>query len=123
MTTIDWLKYPNFSRSEFQCSHTGEAHMQPVFLDALQAVRTALDAPIIITSGYRHPTHPIEAAKGRPGEHTTGMAADVAVAIHRRVRLLKLALDHGFDRIGVDDTFIHLGLSRDFPRPRLWSYS
>lgn len=29
--------------------------------------------PMRVTSGYRHPTHPIEAKKAKPGEHASGL--------------------------------------------------
>ncbi len=125
---MDWSKYPNFSESEFKCSHTGKAPMHPDFMERLQKLRTAYDKPMKITSGYRDKTHPIEAKKAAPGAHASGRAADVSIRGADAVELLKLALELGFTGIGVqqkgDGRFIHLDDIEDgsLPRPMLWSY-
>jgi uncharacterized protein YcbK (DUF882 family) len=81
-----------------------------------------------VTSGYRHPTHPIEAAKAAPGAHSTGRAVDIAVQGADAVRLIALAIAEGFTGIGVQQKgsgrFIHLDdlPSGAFPRPTVWSY-
>jgi uncharacterized protein YcbK (DUF882 family) len=81
-------------------------------MERLQAIRSEYGRPMRITSGYRHPTHPVEARKTHSnGEHTQGMCADVAVADGReRFDLVRLALKHGITRVGVAKGFIHLGL-------------
>lgn len=123
----DWSRYPNFSAAEFACRHTGDCRMRVEFMDALQRVRDLYGAPMIITSGYRHRSHPVEARKVNPGEHTLGMAADVAVSGADAVLLLHIALDMGFERIGVQQRgsgrFLHLGLGGPgLPSPMIWSY-
>lgn len=99
--------------------------MQPEFMARLQHLRSVYGKPMVITSGYRDPSHPIEAAKQSPGEHSTGRAADVAVSGADAFRLVQLATNMGFTRIGVrqkgEGRFIHLGNSPDFP-PGIWSY-
>lgn len=126
---IDWQRYKNFSSDEFKCSHCGANEMKPEFMDKLQHLRASFNRPMKITSGYRCPAHPIEAAKSRPGAHASGQAADVAVQGADAHRLLQLALDLGFTGIGVQQKgsgrFIHLDTlqnSFDTPRPTVWSY-
>lgn len=125
---IEWAKYPNFSEKEFACKHSGLCRMDPEFLEKLQLMRTALDFPLPVNSGYRHPTHPIEIAKAEPGEHSTGKAADIGIYGERAYKLLALAPGFGFTRIGVQQKgpnssrYIHLGTSKDFPNPAIWSY-
>ena len=123
--TIDNWKCPNFSPGEFRCQHTGKEGMHPEFMARLQTLREVYAKPMTITSGYRHPTHPIEARKASPGEHSTGRAADVGVQGEDALRLVWLAVECGFTRIGVQQKgagrFIHLGDSPDFP-PGIWSY-
>lgn len=123
----DWSLYPNFSRAEFACRHTGQCAMQPAFLARLQALRTAYGRPMRVTSGYRHPTHPVEAGKRSraPGEHTLGMAADIACASGaERYELVRLALEHGFTRIGIASGFVHLGLGGPgLPERVIWEYA
>lgn len=122
---IDWSKYPNFSASEFDCKHTGRNEMRTEFMDRLQALRTEYGRPMKITSGYRHPSHPVEARKGHSnGEHTRGMCADIACTSgSERYELVRLAMAHGFHRIGIAKTFLHLGLGGPgLPSNVIWEY-
>ena len=123
---MDWTKYPNFKESEFDCKHTGKNEMKPEFMDKLQALRTEYGKSMTITSGYRHPSHPIERRKTISGEHSSGLACDVAVQGADAYRIIQLAIKHGFTRIGVQQKgtgrFIHLGMSKDLPNPTIWSY-
>ena len=95
----------------------------------LQNLRMAYGRPMKITSGYRDKSHPIEAKKSEPGAHSTGHACDVAVRGYDALRLVQLAIVHGFTGIGVqqkgDVRFIHLDDLKDsdgFTRPTIWSY-
>ncbi len=125
---IDWSLYPNFHKSEMDCSHTGKNEMRPEFLELLQKIRYDYRKPMIITSGYRDKTHPIEVAKEKPGEHTFGLAADIAVRGEGAMELLQIAMHYGIRRIGLNQKgsgrFVHLGLgnvSAGFP-VALWTY-
>jgi uncharacterized protein YcbK (DUF882 family) len=125
MTPARWTEYPSFSRSEFNCKHTGRNEMRHEFMVVLQAIRTEYGRPMVPTSGYRHPTHPVESRKLRSdGEHTRGMCCDIAVASSReRFDLVQLALKHGITRIGIASTFIHLGLGGPgLPSNVIWEY-
>lgn len=125
---MDWSKYPNFSESEFRCKHTGKCEMDPEFMERLQALRTAYGKPMVISSGYRHWSHPEEVKKGhKNGEHTMGRCCDVAIRGPDALELLGLALRYGFTRIGIqqkgDGRFIHLGLGGPgLVNPALWTY-
>ena len=124
---IDWNKYPNFSEDEFKCSHTGLCAMDEEFLEVLQEIRTKYGKSMVISSGYRHETHPIEARKSKAGEHTMGRCADIAVSGSDAVELIRIALECGITRIGVQQKgqgrFLHLGIgARDLPNPWIWSY-
>ena len=129
-TEASWPKHrwPNFSAQEFTCSHTGDLFVDEGFMDALQDLRTRLGEPMTITSGYRHPTHPVEATKSKPGAHTRGMAADIGV--RGGYDIVKLAYDVGMTGIGISQSgskrFLHLDKvpigDVAIPRPALWSY-
>ncbi len=58
-----WDLYPNFSKEEFDCKHTGKNEMKHSFMAKLQALRTAYGKPIAISSGFRDYTHPAESKK------------------------------------------------------------
>lgn len=123
---MNWDNYPNFSEAEFACSHTGECNMREDFMDALQTLRTYYDKPMTITSGYRHPTHPVEAKKERPGTHTMGLAADIACDGQDAYDIMQIAFELGFTGIGVSQRgsgrFVHLDMLQGDPRPNVWSY-
>lgn len=118
-----WAEYPNFSKSEFDCQQTGENQMQHAFMVRLQRLRTAFGKPMVISSGYRSPTHSIEAKKDEPGTHAQGIACDIAIDRGDAVRLLHLALEAGFTGIGIQQKgsgrFIHLDTRE---HPTIWSY-
>ena len=121
------LRYPNFSKEEFDCSHTGNNEMRPEFLEMLQQLRTEYGKSMKITSGYRDPEHPIERKKKSPGAHTTGLAADIAVDRGEAYEVLRIAMRMGFTGIGVQQKgggrFLHLDFANHLvPRPTIWSY-
>lgn len=126
----NWNLYPNFSKEEFDCKHTGKNEMKHSFMAKLQALRTAYGKPLRITSGFRDYTHPFEAKKPKKnGSHPTGKAADIAIDRKEAYQLLKLAMELGFTGIGFKQhgggRFIHLDTiedNSDQPRPTIWSY-
>jgi uncharacterized protein YcbK (DUF882 family) len=126
MIVKDWSKYKNFTKQEFDCKHTGENLMQTELLEKLQELRNAYGKPMTVSSGYRHPTHPVEKVKSAPGPHTTGLAVDIAVQGAEAHRVLTLALQLGFTGIGVQQKgggrFIHLDMVKSSLRPTVWSY-
>lgn len=120
-----WNEYPNFSASEFNCRHTGRNEMTHEFMTRLQAIRTEFGRSMTVTSGYRHPTHPVEARKTHSnGEHTQGNCCDIACTDGAtRFRLIELALKHGITRIGVARNFLHFGIGgRGLPNNVIWEY-
>ena len=124
---MNWDDYPNFSKAEFDCKHTGKNEMKPEFLELLQELRTQYGKPIIINSGYRDPSHPVEFRKNSPGTHSLGLAADIRCQGEEAYRILDLAFKLGFCGIGVKQhglyRFIHLDIAaHPFARPSLWSY-
>lgn len=114
-----------FSEQELACQHCGEYKFDEGVLKILNAIRREY-GPMPVTSGYRCPQHPIEAAKTRLGAHTTGKAVDIGVDRDRAYRLLEVALAHGCPRVGVNQRaegrFIHLDWDYERPYPTIWSY-
>jgi zinc D-Ala-D-Ala carboxypeptidase len=125
-----WEHYPNFTKEEFDCKHTGKNEMEHEFMAKLQALRTAYGKPMRITSGFRDYAHPVEAKKPRKnGAHPTGKACDIAIDRKEAYELLKVAMQLGFTGIGCQQNgsgrFIHLDTIEDNseqPRPSIWSY-
>jgi hypothetical protein len=126
MTVTDWDKYPNFSKGEFDCTQTGENEMSIELLEKLQELRTRLNKPIIVTSGYRSPKHSIEASKPKPGYHSKGIAVDIGCNSQDAYDIVRLAFLIGFTGIRVSQKnglprFIHLDL-RPIEERHLGSY-
>ena len=136
-TEETWPKdrWPNFSFKEMACQHSGICNIDPDFMDKLQKLRNATVFGLVVSSGYRDKTHPIEADKisktGRGGAHTTGKAVDLKVARDKAYIVLLHALALKFTGIGVAQTgearFLHLDDIQPednfhVPRPTVWSY-
>jgi len=121
-----WENYPNFTEKELACTFTGRCFMTEHFMGKLQELRTAYGKPLIITSGFRDPKHPVEASKKRPGVHTRGLAVDIACDGQEAYKLIRLAINLGFKGIGIKQKgsgrFIHLDTYEEDPRPNIWSY-
>jgi zinc D-Ala-D-Ala carboxypeptidase len=130
------MTWENFDYVEFACSHCGENEMSEFVIDHLQKLRNECDFPFIITSGYRCPEHPIEAAKSAPGPHSTGLAVDIGVSHKEALSVLfaavltnaeaEMSIWQGF---GINQKggsrFIHLDQCDENerrPRPHIWSY-
>lgn len=126
-----WDDYKNFSEWEFRCSYTGENKMRPEFMQKLQEIRNIFSKPMIVSSGYRDFTHPLERAKENPGEHTYGVAVDINVWGKDAMQLFDIAFHCGIRRMGLNQIgalnsrFIHIGmgdtLNLNFPSA-LWTY-
>jgi len=119
-----------FSYDEMKCKcGCDQAPMDQQLMTTLDNIRQALGKPIIISSGYRCPNHPIEAKKSKPGAHATGKAADLAVDREDAYKVLMAAFFMDIKRVGVQQKgsgrFIHLDTADaqdGFPSPTVWSY-
>ena len=101
----------HFRLEEFNCTHTNANCMDPAFLHKLDELREACGFPFKITSGYRSPSHSIEARKAKPGTHAQGIACDIYVSGGaQRHTIIKEAMRLGFTGIGVAKTFVHVDI-------------
>jgi uncharacterized protein YcbK (DUF882 family) len=120
--------YKYFKDSELACKHTGENGMDVAFMKIVEAIREECGFPFRVSSAYRHPTHPIEAGKQKPGAHASGKAIDILVSMEQAFILVEVALKHGIIGIGISQKgpvgtrFIHLDMDESRSRPRIWSY-
>ena len=129
---MEWeSKY--FTKEEMTCKcGCGREEMNIEFMATLDDLREYYGKPMIITSGYRCPEHPVEARKKRRGAHTYGRAVDVAVSGSEAFSFLQHVYEQDkFKRIGVaqkgpsSSRFIHLdGMisTEGFPSPWVYSY-
>ena len=126
-----WDDYKSFSEWEFRCAYTGKNRMRPEFIDILQQIRNTYGKPMVISSGYRDFTHPLERAKEDPGEHTYGCAADILVWNQDAMELFDIAFHYGIRRLGLNQIgslnsrFIHIGMGDTLNlgfKSALWTY-
>lgn len=107
LTKENWSsKY--FTVEEMRCKHTGALEMEKDFIALLDIIREECGFPFVITSGYRHETHPVEARKKRAGTHAKGCAVDIKATPKQAMKIMEVAKYHGITRIGVAKSFIHL---------------
>lgn len=122
----NWSEIKFFNKKEFDCSFSGFNKMQREFMDALIDVRAHFGKPMIVTSGYRDASHPIESSKPRSGgEHTLGLCCDILCNnSYDRFQIINISLSLGkIHRIGVGANFLHLGIGANhLPKNVIWIY-
>ena len=69
----------HFKQAEFACKHCGEIKYDPHLVALLELVRLKFKAPVIVTSGYRCPTHNKNVGGAPKSKHVEGIAADIKV--------------------------------------------
>lgn len=125
------MTFKFFKLEEFACKcGCGTNLQQPTFIQKLDVLRDVYGRPLVVTSGYRCPTHNAKVSStGATGPHTTGRAVDFAVDRAAAVKLLSHALNMGlFTGFGIQQKgggrFIHLDdlTAPAHPRPTIWSY-
>ena len=95
--------------------------MSIYFISTLDTLRAQCGFPLKVNSGYRSTKHSIEQAKAKPGMHTTGKAADLAVnGGVQKYLLVQCAMNLGFTGIGIGDNFIHV--DKRLGTPVMWTY-
>lgn len=108
-------RWPDFSPQEIACKGTpanggGEVLIDPPSLDKLQALRTQIGAPIIITSAYRTPAHNRHVGGASASQHLEGKAFDCVMANHNPGAFETAAIATGFSGIGhyPNSNFMHI---------------
>lgn len=103
------------------CYCCNECNIQPRAIANLQLMRDDFGKPIYITSGWRCSKHPKEEQKPTPGQHYKGLAFDISVSsIIDRYELVKIAMNHGANGIGIGEGFIHVDWR--FGNNVIWTY-
>ena len=110
----------HFSLHEFQCRDGSyQVRLHPLLLSRLQQLRTALGRPVIITSGYRNPSHNARVGGSPTSQHLLGTAADIRVPGVTTDQLAVHAASTGFTGIGKYAGFLHVDVRAV---PARWDY-
>jgi len=117
---LRYFTYEEFDSPDVQGS--GQM-MSKNLISILDNIREELGKPIVVTSGFRTPAHN-EKVGGKPNSsHLKGLAVDIACEDSRyRFELVRELLEHGVDRIGIGDTFIHADIDDDKSPNVIWTY-
>lgn len=94
----EW-RWPNFSPRELASKREGELKIHAPSLDLLQALRTRLGVPLLITSAYRSPAHNKAVGGAKNSYHMRGQAFDVRMDNLDPLAFQKAARDVGFTGI------------------------
>lgn len=100
----------NFELSEFQCPCCKCVMLHPLLLQLLIKLRSVIDQPIFINSGYRCKLHNKQVDGVPTSYHLVGMAADIYA---KTISMEDLAIHAdivGIKGIGVYSDFLHLDI-------------
>lgn len=111
----------HFGWHEFACRcGCGGNGTQVELIQRLEQARVIYGRSILVTSGYRCPDR--DALVAGKGNHTTGLAADLACTSGAdRLDLVTALLAVGFRRIGIAERFVHADLVDARP-DSIWLY-
>lgn len=113
----------NFSRYEFACKcDCGADNISIDLVERLQSVRDIIGKPLHITSGVRCNKHNAEVGGAWESEHTTGEAVDIRCEGSPLRYDLLCVLVEKFNRVGIADNFIHVGISKTKDQDVIWVY-
>lgn len=101
----------NFKLDEFKCKCR---ECNPILVDTdlvewLQKIRDHFGKSVHINSGYRCEKHNEHVGGSKSSHHKRGMAADIRVQGITPEEVAKYAESIGIQRIGLYDTFVHIG--------------
>lgn len=100
----------HFEAKEFACHCCGRVLVHPELVRKLEGLRSAVGAPVNVTSGYRCASYNQECGGVENSCHLFGMAADIWVSGVATRELAALAESVGFDGIGIypEQGFVHV---------------
>ena len=116
-------RHPKFKDSEFACKcglcGKGFAEMRMTTLTKLYAMRGESTFPYHILSAFRCPIHNSKVGGKPNSSHLRGYALDIEYhTMEQGYELLRLAIKHGFWRIGInyEHKFIHVDCDPSLPK-------
>jgi len=117
------IELHNFGEHEFVCPCCGENKMQNLFLWKLQQARSEARIRFDIESGYRCKKHNKEVGGKKASDHLFGEGVDILTRNSScRWKIIEAGIRVGIKRIGIGETFTHLGTRRQNPQLVMWTY-
>lgn len=100
-------------------------NLHPDLRTILLTLEARLGFEVSVTSGYRHPDHNEDVGGVPDSEHTYSPAEGADILCLRsstRYRMLRELFAMNIRRIGIGQTFLHVGLATDKPQDCAWTY-
>ncbi|QDP62863.1 MAG: putative peptidase M15 [Prokaryotic dsDNA virus sp.] len=117
---LKWFRLSEFDEPKKKGSG---AKMSKDLLLMLDDLRNKFGKPMKITSGYRSESYNKKIGGVKDSSHIKGLAVDIACNNSRdRFMIVKLALEVGFRRIGIAETFVHLDIDTEKSGKLIWTY-
>lgn len=121
------IKLGNFYPAEFACPHCHVVMIHEDLWRAVQMIRDAAMAPVIINSGFRCSIHNQVVGGSENSDHLYGFAADICIPGMTADEVGKIAarFPQTIKRIGVymNKDFVHIGVrDRGVRTWRRWRY-
>lgn len=103
----------HFRLREFECPCCHCARLCPLLVELLEAVRAQWGKPVVISSGYRCPSHNRRVKGAARSLHLEGRAADVLVPFNEQPAVEVFARRAGFTQVIPYGrrNFIHLAVA------------
>lgn len=114
----------HFEYKEFECPCCKKNKTDLFFIHKLDVARDCTGIPFIITSGYRCEKHNKKVG-GRDNSSHLVTAADIEVQRENkqvRFKIVRGLIQVGFNRIGVNHSFIHVDDDKNKTGELLWLY-
>ena len=119
---MDWSTVRHFTRAEFKQGNPG-VEPDPELVRMLDEARRIAGVPFVIESGLRTTERNAQVGGANESAHLTGHAVDIRCPTGRhRFLIVQAALEVGFRRIGVANSFIHLDNAPHLPQDVIWTY-
>lgn len=116
----DYFHTSEFTRCVPPCK---KSEMHPDTIARLNRMREIAGIPLVLNCAYRSPAHDRARGRSGTGAHTTGRAVDIRCNNSAtRYKIITAALEAGFTRIGVADTFVHVDDSPTHAQSVIWTY-
>ena len=113
----------NFSKSEVSCPDCGLFIENLDHISRRQLMRDIYGKSMKVTSSCRCKKHNEEVGGKDTSSHLKGVADDISASnATEKFLIVKAAMDAGFKRIGVGNTFVHVD-SDDSKPSCMWTYS
>jgi len=101
------------------------ANLHPALTRLLTELEEHMGFELNINSGYRDPGHNTDVGGVPDSEHTYDPAEGADVLCLRsatRFKMLKWLFSNRVQRIGIGQTFVHVGIATDKPQDVCWHY-